>query len=651
MPTPARRRPASVDAITRHPWLTAAAAVAAALIVLVLLWDWNWFKGPVERAVEARTGRSFDIGGDLDVDLGTTVAIRAGRLRLGNAAWSQEDEMASADRAGIRVHLPSLLFRRQTRIPGIELVRPRVRLETSDQGANWDMFGESSGGAPPRIERLWIEDGELVFLHPAGDTRIDIRMESREASGNDVAPPVAVEGSGKWRGNDFSLQGQVASLLELQQPDAPAGYAVDLRARAGRTSAHARGRLFNPFQFQRFDVQMQLEGANLQDLYPLVGIALPDTPAYTLDGRLGRDGNVWTYRQFKGTVGDSDLGGDVTVTVGGERPHFRADLVSELLDFDDLAGLVGGAPDAGADDTSNPELEARAAEQAASGRVLPDTPYALEKLRAMDADVRLRATRIDSPVLPLDHMDATLSLVAGLLTLEPLDFGVAGGTIRSNVRMDARGEVIETRLDGSLRGLELQQMFPGSAIAEGALGAIGGEIDLTGHGNSIAGMLGSANGEVMVGMGRGQVSNLVLELAGIDVFEALRFLITGDRLVPIHCAFADFSVKDGLMDARALAFDTTDTIIVGGGTIDLGEEALDLELRPRPKDRSLLALRSPLVIDGTFADPGIRPDMGRLGVRGAIALALGSIAPPAALLATIEPGPGEDADCGGEYAL
>ena len=651
MPMSASRRPAFVDTFARHPWRSAGVAVTMGLLVLALLWDWNWFKGPVERAVEARTGRSFDIGGDLDVDLGSTVAIRADRLRLGNAQWSEEDEMASVERAGIRVHLPSLLFRRETRIPEIELIHPKVRLETSAQGGNWDMFGEPSAGTPPRIERLWIEGGELVFLHPADDTRIDISMDSREAERTGAAPPVAVEGTGQWRGNDFSLEGRVASLLELQQPNAGAGYGVDLRARAGRTSAHARGRLFNPFQFQNFSVQMQLEGANLQDLYPLLGIALPDTPAYTLDGRLGREGNVWTYQEFSGTVGDSDLGGNVTVTVGGERPHFRGDLVSTLLDFDDLAGLVGGSPDSGPGDTSNPELEARAAERAASGRVLPDTPYALEKLRAMDADVRLRASRIESPVLPLDDMDATLSLAAGLLTLEPLDFGVAGGTIRSNVRMDARGEVIETRLDASLRELELQQMFPDTAVAEDALGAFGGEVGLTGHGNSIAGMLGSADGEVMVGMGRGQVSNLILELAGIDIFEALRFLLTGDRLVPIHCAFADFAVQDGVMQARALAFDTADTLIVGEGTVDLGEEALDLELRPRPKDRSLLSLRSPLVVDGTFANPGFRPDMGRLGVRGAIALALGSIAPPAALLATIELGPGDDADCGGEYAL
>ena len=650
MPPTASRRPRYIEAATRHPWWTVAAAGALALVVLVLLWDWNWFKGPLERAVEARTGRSFDIGGDLDVDLGTTVAIRAGALRLGNADWSDEPEMASAERAEIRVHLPSLLFRRETRIPAIELDQPRAHLEMGDEGGNWNLFGEPSGDPPPRIDRLWIEGGELVFLQPADDTRIEVTLDSREAASGEAAPPVAVAGSGRWQGNDFTLEGRVASLLDLQQPDAGRGYGIDLQASAGRTSAHARGRLFNPFQLQRFDLQMELAGSNLEDLYPLLGVALPDTPPYSLDGRFGRDGNVWTYEGFSGQVGDSDLAGDVTVTVGGERPHFQADLVSELLDFDDLAGLVGGSPDAGPDDTTNPEFEERSAERATTGKVLPQTPYALEKLRAMDADVRLRATRIESPVLPLDDMDATLALDAGLLTLQPLDFGVAGGTIRSSVRMDARGEAIQTRLDADVGGLHLGRLFPDSALADQALGAIGGHVALAGSGNSIARMLGSADGEVAVGMSKGQVGNLVLELAGIDIFEAVRFLLTGDRVVPIRCAFADFAVQDGVMEARALAFDTTDTLIIGEGNIDLGEETLDLELRPRPKDRSLLTLRSPLVIDGSFADPGFRPDMGRLGVRGAIALALGSIAPPAALLATIETGPGEDSGCGGEYA-
>ncbi|HEY9400569.1 MAG TPA: AsmA family protein, partial [Luteimonas sp.] len=156
--------------------------------------------------------------------------------------------------------------------------------------------------------------------------------------------------------------------------------------------------------------------------------------------------------------------------------------------------------------------------------------------------------------------------------------------------------------------------------------------------------------DVAIGMGRGQISNMVVELAGLDVEEAVKFLIEGDRRIPIRCAFGDFKVTDGVMTSKALAFDTTDTIIVGSGTVSLRDETLDLRLRPRPKDRSFLVFRSPLIVGGTFKDPSFRPDMARVGLRGALALVLGSIAPPAALLATLELGPGEDANCGGRYA-
>ena len=104
------------------------------------------------------------------------------------------------------------------------------------------------------------------------------------------------------------------------------------------------------------------------------------------------------------------------------------------------------------------------------------------------------------------------------------------------------------------------------------------------------------------------------------------------------------------MTSRGLAFDTSDTIIVGEGQVSLRDEALDLKLRPRPKDRSLFVFRAPLLVKGSFKDPSFRPDMARVGLRAALALALGNIAPPAALLATFEPGPGKDSNCGGRYA-
>ena len=231
-----------------------------------------------------------------------------------------------------------------------------------------------------------------------------------------------------------------------------------------------------------------------------------------------------------------------------------------------------------------------------------------------------------------------------------MNFGVAQGDIRSQIRMDARSDTIRTDAKIAIRRLDLGELFPQAELTKSAIGRIGGDMTLAGTGNSIAGILGTADGDMAVGMGRGQISNLLMELAGLDIAEALKFLITKDKTVPVRCAFGDFAVKDGVMQTRTLAFDTADTIIVGKGQISLKDETLDLEMRPRPKDRSILALRSPLVVGGTFKDPSFRPDFKRLGLRGAVAVALGSITPPAALLATIEVGPGEDSACGGQYA-
>ncbi|MGE8226004.1 MAG: AsmA family protein, partial [Stenotrophomonas sp.] len=380
------------------------------------------------------------------------------------------------------------------------------------------------------------------------------------------------------------------------------------------------------------------------------GIAIPSSPPYRLDGRLKREYQRWRYEKFSGRVGDSDLAGDVEIDVAGERPRLTANLLSKRLDFDDLAGFIGAPPKTGGDESANAEQKAEAARLAAKPTLLPDKPYDLSKLRAMDADVRWKAQHISAPKLPLDDMDAHLLLDNGLLRLEPLNFGVAGGDIRSTIRMDARRPQISTTLNASLRGVQLGQLFPDAKLAEQASGGISGNIRLSGNGNSIAAMLGSSNGDVAVGMGRGHIGNLLMELAGLDVAESLKFLFTGDKQIPLRCAFGDFGVRNGVMQSRALAFDTTDTLVVGEGSVNLRQEQLDLLLRPRPKDVSILALRSPLRIGGSFKDPSFRPDFKALGLRGAIALTLASIAPPAALLATIETGPGKDAQCGGRYA-
>lgn len=92
--------------------------------------------------------------------------------------------------------------------------------------------------------------------------------------------------------------------------------------------------------------------------------------------------------------------------------------------------------------------------------------------------------------------------------------------------------------------------------------------------------------------------------------------------------------------------DTTDTVVYGDGTINFGTEVLDLYFRPYPKDMSVLSLRSPLKVTGTLGAPQAGPDKGALARRAGLALALGAVNPLLALAATVETGPGGDANSG-----
>ena len=70
---------------------------------------------------------------------------------------------------------------------------------------------------------------------------------------------------------------------------------------------------------------------------------------------------------------------------------------------------------------------------------------------------------------------------------------------------------------------------------------------LKGTGRSTAELLGSSDGGAVVVMSGGKLSNLLLEIVGIDIAEALGFVIGEDKPVAVRCAVADFKVTDGVL--------------------------------------------------------------------------------------------------------
>src|SRR4029453_5511373 len=186
---------------------------------------------------------------------------------------------------------------------------------------------------------------------------------------------------------------------------------------------------------------------------------------------------------------------------------------------------------------SDEKQKAATAEDEAD-RLFPDQPFDLDRLHAMDADVRLRAKQILAPNLPIDNLNAKLSLDDGVLKFEPTVFGVANGRLEIYSTFDASQKPSKVDIDARLHQLDLKR-FMESEFAQKTIGPVGGRIALTGTGQSFRELMATASRNTFVMMPGGEISELLVRLAGLNVARALGVLVRGDKPVPIRCALID----------------------------------------------------------------------------------------------------------------
>lgn len=140
----------------------------------------------------------------------------------------------------------------------------------------------------------------------------------------------------------------------------------------------------------------------------------------------------------------------------------------------------------------------------------------------------------------------------------------------------------------------------------------------------------------------GQLDAMLAELAGFDGGETLLLRLGKKQTVNLSCAYISARVQSGMLEITTALIDTTDTKFTMDGTADLGQKGIDLQLLTHPKDASLFATRAPPVLEATFKNPEFHPSWSSLLSLGATASAFGAVAPPAALLAFVEPGLDKD---------
>ncbi|MBR7938119.1 AsmA family protein [Burkholderia cenocepacia] len=529
-------------------------------------------------------------------------------------------------------------------------------------GAKADAQAASSASAPSAAASSGASGARAVASAAAGSAGSSAASGASAASARSASTATVASGAsgaaapakpsgptyafglkvdGRYKNVPINGTGKVGGVLAIQDTSRPFPLQADVKA--GDTRLAIVGTLTDPMHLAALDLRLWLQGTSMSHLYQLTGITLPDTPPYATEGRLIGNfkphASTFRYENFNGRVGGSDLGGTLTWAQREPRPKLSGELVSNLLQFSDLAPVIGA-------DTAASKAKRGDTTRQPPDRVLPVATFRTERWSAIDADVKFTGRKlIKSPQLPITNLYTHILLQDGVLSLEPLQFGVAGGTLATNAHLDGSRTPLKGRFTLAARHLKLKQLFPTQKVMQTALGEINGDASLSATGNSPAALAATSTGEVKALITNGRISRLLMEAAGLNVANVVYEKLFGNRDVNINCAAIDFAATDGMLDPKVFALDTDDALINVDGPINLRDESLDLKIHPHTKGFRIFSLRSPLYAKGTFKNPKVGVDAGALALRAGAMVGLGLINPFAALIPLIAPSNNRDVPC------
>ncbi|MDB6060816.1 MAG: asmA family protein [Verrucomicrobiaceae bacterium] len=637
---------------TQRIGIIGGAVVAGFLILIVIAGsfsNWNPARPWINRTVTAAIDRPFSINGDLTLHWVRSVEIlhwwlprpqiSAGEIIIGNPDWTHSKKLGEIRHITFVID-PLPLFRHAVILPLIDVEDAHIALERRQNGNNNWTFGKDD--AEPS---KWRFAPGVLRIHKSSLQLDDAQRQlTLQADADSYAQGIRWTATGTMNKAELKSHGSAGSLLALQDKKTP--YPIEFYLDVGSTHISAVGTLSNPSQLAELDVNLKLSGSSMAQLYPLTNIVLPETSAFAtqghLIGTLNEFGGKWRYEKFSGTVGNSDLQGNIVYEARPQRALLTAELISKSLDFADLAPLIG------ADSNANKSRRAASIEQPAD-KALPVEPFKTDRWNSIDAHVQFDGKKIiRQEALPIDNLHAVVDLKDGVLKLIPLNFGMAGGELTSTITLDGNKQPMVADIKITPRHLKLKELFPTTESMQASLGEVNGSAALAATGNSIAALLGSSDGEVKLFVDRGTVSKFILEAAGLNIANVVMTKLFGDKQINLNCAAANFKVDKGLMQTQGFIVDTDAALVNVDGNINLADEKLGLTVKPESKSFRILSLRAPLYVNGTFKKPEVSIDKGVVALRGGGAIALGVVAWPAALVPLVSTGTGDSSSNPGE---
>jgi uncharacterized protein involved in outer membrane biogenesis len=601
-------------------------ALGVLLVAVMVAVQSGWAERRIESLAAERLGREVDMKG-LRLLAAWPPQVEVAVLRVANPDWATEPYLLDARGVRGTLEVGPLL---RGRIIGTAAVdEAAAALEQDGQRTTWSSLKEGNSqpkkkGAPSPYELRSVSIGEARVTYRDQPDETELHVVASGDLGRE-GRPFKLRAEGRVRGEAIQasasapavpLAGEQPVELSFEVLLAKTKTAGTLELRAG-----AQG-------LQSIAGRIEASGPSIAAFKKIARGDLPSSAPYRVSANLRHEDGRWSVEDLKLNLGKSDLRGSVFFDASRDRPFVSADLQSNFFDLKETG------------------IKEEVKEKLEEEYLFPRDPWPADKLDALDAEIELRIKKIrNARPVPLDAIDVRVVLQNGKLSVDPATVSLASGTIKGRFALDASESPQAASAVIDIRGLRLSRLVPSLKEAESALGLLNGRIQLSGRGDTPAKLLGSSNGQILFAAQGGQASALLVEILGLDAAEAVTLLGRKHVKQPLRCAVVNLQVKDGTAKTAPFVVDATDTVLSVEGTLQLGEEKINLTARAEPRDASVFTLRTPIEIAGTFLDPQIQPRKGPLAARGAAALALAAINPLLAIIPFVDPGGDPEGGC------
>lgn len=547
----------------------------------------------LQSQIEAATGRTVTIAGDVKPTLGLSPTITLSDVTLSNPSWAKSGHLLKAAELHVSLRVLPLLSGdiaiRQVRVAGAD-----IHLEKSKKGTpSWKFKAdeeklkelEEAQSMSLTINEVTLTDSLITYRDLKSGKAY--KVKANRLTVNDIVKNTVgrIALDGEYKAAALNVSGAVTDDFIM----------LDAALKGKDVSASAKGSM--ALADSTFDMEVTADAKQLKQLLALLDIKSDNSEPLSLSSEIGGKPDIVTFSKLNAKYGPFPVSGSGSINLTGSVPYLSAKLASSEIN------LKGKSDAPAAAGPAEGETAAKA-----SG-LIPDIAFPVDALATLNADIELAVKKIQLDKLVFHDATATVGLKDKRLRINPVDFQTSKGWVKGYFIIDGSRSPTYLSIDLVTNDVNLGALLTeleSSSSIEG--GSVKSHIKIKGNGPTLKQALAASNGQVNFFVNQTVYKSPPTLARAADFLDILRSGNSKD--ITVNCMVGRFKVTDGTAASEALALKTGGAIVTGNGSVNIGKERIDMRLKARSSSVGLADLVPAVRLDGPLLNPSVYPDPG-----------------------------------------